>query len=155
MKVPRSRPPGAEVPAAALAGVALVALLSAAAIGVLSQEGGLRIGIAQSGEGPAIPSEGAAFVAVLPDGSLLVDGEPLALSALPARIAREGPPGLVVVGATEETSYEAVVAVLDALASLRPAAGVATRVLLPTRAEITDQAKRIGRDPFAPRAPRR
>ena len=152
MRLRPSRLSSARVPGAPVAGVALVALFAAALLGALSPARGLRLQISQNGVGGRLPDGDAIFVSVLADGSVLVDGEPVALASLEASVDRDPSGKPIVVGTTADSPYGAVVGVLDALAAVPPGEDGVSRVLLPTHAEIADQAKLLGRDLFVPPA---
>jgi biopolymer transport protein ExbD len=145
MKLPRRAVP-AEIPAAALAAVALLVAAGVLAIADANAVRGLDVRLDRR----EVSIERAVLVKVGRDGSVSVDCAPVALDAIPARLAavlRQDPGAPVILHADPRARYESVIAVRDRLAS-------APAVWLPTRGDVARAIERYGSNPFETRCTR-
>jgi biopolymer transport protein ExbD len=143
----------AEIPVAPAAGLAVLLILLVGLSSVFSSQRGLLVRLPGRSEGVALPAPAdAAFLSVLPDASLVLDGEPVAidrlLSRLEPRIGRNAPRP-VILHVSDDAPYGAMVAVVDLLAIGDRSSGFRVRrLLVPTHAELMEWARALGRDPF-------
>jgi biopolymer transport protein ExbD len=145
----------AEIPVAPAGGLSLILILLVAVSSTLSAPRGLLVKLPGRSEGVALPAPGdAAFLSMLPDASLVLDGEPVAierlLSRLEPKLGRNGSRP-VVFHVSDDAPYAAMVAVVDLLAAGEGSSGFRVRrLLVPTHAEVMAWSRSLGRDPFAP-----
>jgi biopolymer transport protein ExbD len=141
-------------PALAAVNLAFVVWLVLFVSGLFASDRGLRVAVERGG--PATRYEPRAddvFVTVLPDGALLVDGEPTdARAALDAIVskARGAKPKAVVVFATDQTPYGALVTLLGELGAREAGGSGAPAPLVPTHNEVRAIVNALGRNPFLP-----
>ena len=145
----------AEIPVAPAASLAVLLILLAGLSGVLSARQGLRIRFQGEASRVALPvPERADFLSVLPDASLVLDGEPVAhdrlLARLAAKLGRTGSRPLVL-HVSDDAPYRTMVELIDLLSWGDRTSGFRVRrLLVPTHSEIRDWSRALGRDPFGP-----
>ncbi len=153
MKLERRLAGRALPPVAPAASVALIVAALILASGYFSADRGMLVLFAREEGLAGPPQPGAAtFVKVLPDGSTLVNGEPTPTDRLLERVesARgETREGNLVLCASDDAPYAAMVGVLDLLSRARTERGLPPgRIALPTHAEVLEWVRRLGYDPF-------
>jgi biopolymer transport protein ExbD len=146
----------ASFPAVPMLGLAFLLFGVLGLTGLFSSEGGLRLRFSrEEGASPSMRPEEAVYVKVLPDDSILLDGEPVPLAELRDRVraklvAQAGLP--VVLFASDDATFGAMIAVFDRLARVGAQAGSrVSRVMVPTHREVRDAIRIAGGDPFEPR----
>ncbi len=149
---PRARG-GPSLPLEGLAGVALLLLGVTLVIGLVTAPRGFALERSAGELGSLPPLERTpVFLRMLPDASLQLEGRPVSRSELISRIRTAFEPmreTVIVLEATDDVPYEAVVAVCDALSWPELWSGMRPPVLsLPTHQQIAEYARAYGRDPF-------
>ena len=143
----------ADIPAAPAAALSLLLVLLVGLSASFSSDRGLLVRLGGKAERATLPEPaGAVFLSVLPDASLVLDGEPvpfeLLLSRVESKVGRHASRP-VVLHVTDDAPYAMMVAVVDRLARGNTATGFRVRrLMVPTHAEIRDWARALGRDPF-------
>jgi biopolymer transport protein ExbD len=143
----------AEIPAAPAASLALLLVLLVGLSSVSSLQRGLLIRLPGRSAGVGLPDPGGAlFLSLLPDGSLVLDGEAVAaerlLSRLESRLGRNASRP-VVLRVSGDAPYGAMAAVVDLLAGGGTSSGFRVRRLfVPTHAELMEWTRALGHDPF-------
>jgi hypothetical protein len=92
------------------------------------------------------------FLSLLPDASLVLDGEPVATDRLLARLESKlgrNASRPVVLRVSDDAPYGAMVAVVDLLAGGGASSTFRVRrLLVPTHAELMEWERALGHDPF-------
>lgn len=142
----------AEIPAAPAAGLAVLLVLIVGLTTAGSVERGLVVRLPAGSSRATLPAPAeAVFVTVLPDSTLLLDGEPAAIETLLARIetktgGSESRP--VILEVSDDVPYSFMVGVMDRLAGGGEASGFRVRrLLVPTHFELREWARALGREP--------
>jgi biopolymer transport protein ExbD len=144
----------AKIPLVPAASVALLVILLVGLSSVYSSQRGLLLRLPGRSAGVPLPDPSSAMLlSVLPDGSLMLDGEPVAmerlLSTLESELGRNASRP-VVLHVTDDAPYGTMVAVVDLLSGAdRSSTFKVRRLLVPTHTEIMEWARAFGRDPFA------
>lgn len=121
MKLGRSRPRHAQIPATPLANLALLILTIVMIAGMLSASRGPALRFAGSVGGGGFDDRGAVRVEVLPDEGIRVDGAPVTPDRLREAVSvRLGgrPDGAVILAVAPEASYQAMIAAYAAIAAM-------------------------------------